>query len=98
MQGQVILVTGSAGDVGSKIVQHLLRRGATVAGTSRKGGQTVQGHPEFLSIAADLASEAGAAAAVRAVVEHFGKIDGMVHTVGGFSFGALHELPEEEWR
>jgi NAD(P)-dependent dehydrogenase (short-subunit alcohol dehydrogenase family) len=98
MQGQVILVTGAAGDVGSKIVQYLLRRGATVAGASRKGGQTVQGHPEFLSVAADLASAAGGATAVRAVVERFGKIDGMVHTVGGFSFSPLHELPEEEWR
>ena len=98
MQGQVILVTGSAGDVGSKIVQYLLRRGATVAGVSRSGAQTVQGYPEFLSVAADLSSAAGAATAVSAVVEHFGKIDGMVHTVGGFSFGALHELPEEEWK
>ena len=98
MEGQVVLVTGSAGDVGSKIVQYLLRRGATVAGASRKGGQTVQGYPEFLSVAADLASAAGGATAVSAVIERFGKIDGVVHTVGGFSFGALHELPEEEWR
>ena len=98
MQGQVILVTGAAGDVGSKIVQYLLRRGASVAGASRKGAQTVQGYPEFLSVAADLASAAGGAAAVRAVVEHFGKIDGLVHTVGGFSFAPLHALPEEEWR
>lgn len=98
MQGQVILVTGAAGDVGSKIVQYLLRRGASVAGASRKGGQTIQGYPEFLSVAADLASAAGGSAVVRAAVEHFGKIDGLVHTVGGFSFAPLHELPEEEWR
>jgi NAD(P)-dependent dehydrogenase (short-subunit alcohol dehydrogenase family) len=98
MQGKVILVTGSAGDVGGNVVRYLLRRGAKVGGASRKGGQTVEGYPEFLSVAADLASAAGAGTAVRAVVEHFGKIDGMVHTVGGFSFGALHELPENEWR
>jgi NAD(P)-dependent dehydrogenase (short-subunit alcohol dehydrogenase family) len=98
MQGKVILVTGSAGDVGSKIAQHLLRRGASVAGASRKGGQTMEGFPQFVSVAADLASAAGAGTAVRTAIERFGRIDGMVHTVGGFSFGALQELPEEEWR
>jgi NAD(P)-dependent dehydrogenase (short-subunit alcohol dehydrogenase family) len=95
---EVILVTGASGGAGSVIVQQLLKRGAKVAGASRHGNQVVQGYPEFLSIAADLASAAGASAAVRAVIEQFSRIDGLVHTVGGFAFGALHELPEEEWR
>jgi len=98
MQGNVILVTGSAGDLGSHVTAHLLKRGARVAGASRKGNQTIESFPDFLSIAADLATAAGGAAAVRATVERFSKIDGLVHTVGGFSFGPLHELPEQEWR
>ena len=95
---EVILVTGSSGGAGAVIAQQLLKRGAKVAGASRNGQQIIQGYPEFLSIAADLASAAGAGTAVRAVLERFSRIDGLVHTVGGFAFGALHELPEQEWR
>jgi NAD(P)-dependent dehydrogenase (short-subunit alcohol dehydrogenase family) len=98
MQGKVVLVTGSAGDVGLQVARHLLSRGASVAGASRKGGQTIPGHPEFLSIAADLATAAGGGTAVRGTIERFGHIDALVHTVGGFAYGALHELQEAEWR
>lgn len=98
MQGQVILVTGSAGEVGSQVCRLLLRRGASVVGASRKGEQTIEGSSQFLSVAADLATAAGGATAVRAAIERFSKIDGLVHTVGGFSYAPLHELPEQEWR
>ena len=95
---QVNLVTGASGGVGRILVQHLLKRGAKVAGASRGGQQVVEGFPQFLSIAADLASADGANIAVGSVLGRFGKIDGLVHTVGGFAYGQLHELPEAEWR
>jgi NAD(P)-dependent dehydrogenase (short-subunit alcohol dehydrogenase family) len=98
MQGQVFLVTGSAGEVGAQVSRHLLNGGASVVGASRKGEQTIPGHPEFVSVAADLATAAGAAGAVRTAMERFQKIDGLVHTVGGFSYGPLHEMPEQEWK
>jgi NAD(P)-dependent dehydrogenase (short-subunit alcohol dehydrogenase family) len=96
--GEAILVTGSNGAAGTAIVQMLLRRGSRVAGASRHGQQTVDGYPDFVSIGGDLATAAGAATAVRATIERFGRIDGLVHTVGGFAYGALHELDEQEWR
>ncbi len=95
---QVVLVSGASGGAGTVIAQTLLRRGAKVAGASRQGQQVIAGFPEFLSIAADLASAEGAETAVRSVIDRFARIDGLVHTVGGFAYGALHELPEREWR
>lgn len=95
---EVVLVSGASGGAGTVIVNTLLKRGAKVAGVSRKGEQVISGFPEFLSIAADLVSPEGAGTAVRAVIERFARIDGLVHTVGGFAYGALHELPEQEWR
>jgi NAD(P)-dependent dehydrogenase (short-subunit alcohol dehydrogenase family) len=95
---EAILVTGSSGAAGAAIVHQLLKRGTRVAGASRHGQQTVDGYPEFVSIAGDMATAAGAATAVRATIERFSRIDGLVHTVGGFAYGALHELEEQEWR
>lgn len=98
MKGKAVLVTGANGGVGSVVVRHLLELGASVAGASRSTSQSNPAHPEYLPVAADLASSAGANESVEAVTGRFSKIDGIVHTVGGFAFGALHEMPEAEWR
>jgi NAD(P)-dependent dehydrogenase (short-subunit alcohol dehydrogenase family) len=98
MKGRVILVTGANGGVGTAVVQQLLEMGASVAGASRSTNQALSSRPEFLPIAADLATFEGAAQSVNAVLEHFSRIDGLVHTVGGFAFGALHEMSEQQWR
>jgi len=98
MKGKTILVTGANGGVGTAVVQHFLELGASVAGVTRSEYKAAPAHPEFFPIAADLASPAGAAKAVNAAIERFSQIDGLVHTVGGFAFGALHEFSEQEWR
>jgi 3-oxoacyl-[acyl-carrier protein] reductase len=98
MKGKVILVTGANGALGSAVVQHLLELGATVAGTARNANQFLPANPNFSPIFADLASSAGASEAVNAVLGRSSKIDGLVHTVGGFAFGGLREMPEQEWR
>ena len=97
MKGKAILVTGATGAVGTAVVRHLLELGASVAGASRTPNQTAHSHPEWISIAADLATSAGATEAVNAVRERFSKLDGLVHTVGGFAFGPLHDLPDQDW-
>jgi NAD(P)-dependent dehydrogenase (short-subunit alcohol dehydrogenase family) len=95
---EVVLVTGASGGVGTVVVQHLLDLGASVAGVSRSANPSLAAHTGFLPVAADLSSSAGASAAVGAALERFSGIDGVVHTVGGFAFGALHEMSEKEWQ
>jgi NAD(P)-dependent dehydrogenase (short-subunit alcohol dehydrogenase family) len=96
MKGKVILVTGASGGLGAVVVQHLLELGASVAGTLR-GTEQGPAHPEFFPVAADLASYSGAAQAISALLTRFSRIDGLVHTVGGFAFSPLHEMSEQEW-
>jgi NAD(P)-dependent dehydrogenase (short-subunit alcohol dehydrogenase family) len=97
VKDKVILVTGAHGALGSVVVQHLLSLGATVAGADRAEAPSAAQAAEFFSVPADLSTSAGAAAAIHAVIEQFSRIDGVVHTVGGFAFGALHELSDQEW-
>jgi len=97
VKDKVILVTGANGALGSVVAQHLLALGATVAGADRTEVASQPPAKEFFSVAADLSSTAGAAEVVRAVVERYSRIDGVVHTVGGFALGPLHELSDQEW-
>lgn len=97
MKGKVILVTGASGGLGAVVVQHLLEQGASVAGTLH-GAERGPAHPEFFAVAADLASSSGATQAISEVLARFSRIDGLVHTVGGFAYGPLHEMSEPEWR
>jgi NAD(P)-dependent dehydrogenase (short-subunit alcohol dehydrogenase family) len=105
LDGRVIAIAGVGGGLGPLVAARLAEGGATVAGTDRS--------PDVLdSVAADLGVPAerwdGRAVdlldeeAVRgwcvALVERFGRVDGLVHLVGGWRGGQpLHEAPLADW-
>jgi NAD(P)-dependent dehydrogenase (short-subunit alcohol dehydrogenase family) len=104
LDGRVIAVAGVGGGLGPLVAARLAEAGATVAGTDRS--------PEVLeSIAADLdiaerwdgrAVDLLDEEAVRGwcagLVERFGRVDGLVHLVGGWRGGEpLHEAPLADW-
>jgi len=101
---RVIAVAGVGGGLGPLVAARLAEAGATVAGTDR--------HPEMLdSIAADLGigerwdgravdllDEEAARGWCAALVERFGRVDGLIHLVGGWRGGEpLHEAPLSDW-
>jgi NAD(P)-dependent dehydrogenase (short-subunit alcohol dehydrogenase family) len=104
LSDRVIAIAGVGGGLGPLMAARLAEAGATVAGTDR--------NPEVLdSLAADLgigerwdgrAVDLLDEAAVRdwcaALVERFGRVDGLVHLVGGWRGGQpLHEAPLSDW-
>ena len=105
LTGKVIVVTGATGALGRAVVETLLAANASVgivggraAGMARlladlQAGERVSGH------AADLTDEAQTAEAVAAVAAHFGGIDGLVATAGGFGGGKpVHETALTDWQ
>ncbi len=83
----------------------LAEAGATVAGTDRDQG-VLDSLPRDLGIpgerwdgrAVDLLDEDAARAWCTGLVERFGRVDGLVHLVGGWRGGQpLHEEPLSDW-
>ena len=87
MQGKVVLVTGANGGLGTYVTQAFLDAGAIIVGTSRKIQQSDFDHPNFSALPAEISTREGAKVLVDQVVERFGKLDVLAHTVGGFAGG-----------
>jgi NAD(P)-dependent dehydrogenase (short-subunit alcohol dehydrogenase family) len=97
LTGKCILVTGATGGLGKAVVRAFVQEGAFVAGTARRwsGEDAMDG---LLQVQADLTTPEGAEAAVRAAIEARGRLDAVVHLVGGFAMdGPLASTKVETW-
>ena len=87
MKDKVVLVTGADGGLGTYVTQAFLNAGAITIGTSRKIRQTSFQHSNFTALPAAIESLKDAQSIVAQVITRFGKLDVLVHTVGGFAGG-----------
>ena len=103
--GRVYAIAGVGGGLGPVVAGRLAEAGATVAGADRE--QTlVDEVGEGLGLAGerwdgravDLLDEAAARRWCAALLERFGRVDGLLHLVGGWRGGRpLHEAPLADW-
>lgn len=87
MNGKIVLVTGANGGLGASVTRAFLDAGASVVGAARKIQASAFENPRFAALEADIASAAGATQLIGQVIERFGKLDVLAHTVGGFAGG-----------
>lgn len=87
MKDQVILVTGANGGLGMAVTRALLAEGAKVAGVSRRISQSDFPDNGFAAIQSDIVSVESANSVVDQVLSRFGRLDALVHLVGGFAGG-----------
>jgi len=87
MQGTTILITGAKGGLGTHVTNAFLHSGATVAGVSRSIKQGDFPQPGFNAFPAELTESKAAAGLASAVKARLGKIDVLVHLMGGFAGG-----------
>lgn len=105
LDDRVIAIAGVTGGLGPIVAERLGDAGATVAGAGRD--QTaLDALAEDLDLppegwdgrAVDLLDEDAARDWCAALVERFGRVDGLVHLVGGWRGGQpLHEAPLADW-
>ena len=98
MTGKVVLITGAKGGLGTSVTDAFLRLGATVVGVSRSIKQSDFPSSAFKAVEADLSSRAAAIQLANSQVSQFGRIDVLVHIVGGFAGGtSVADTDEKTW-
>ena len=99
LKDKIALVTGANGGLGTSVTQTLLDAGAQVIGTSRKIEQSEFKGTAFTALPAEIATADGAKTMVAAVLAKFGRIDIVVHTVGGFAGGpSVADTDDATWQ
>jgi NAD(P)-dependent dehydrogenase (short-subunit alcohol dehydrogenase family) len=105
LEGRVIAIAGVGGGLGPLVAAELAGAGATVAGTDRNqalldslGGELGIPAERWDGRAVDMLDEDAVAAWCAGLVARFGRVDGLVHLVGGWRGGQpLHEEPLADW-
>jgi NAD(P)-dependent dehydrogenase (short-subunit alcohol dehydrogenase family) len=105
LDGRVIAIAGAAGGLGPVVAGRLGEDGAVIAGTDRDQ-ERLDAVPAALGLAedrwdgqvVDLLDEEAARRWCGSLVDRFGRVDALLHLVGGWRGGKpLHEAPLEDW-
>ena len=105
LSGRTIVIAGIAGGLGPVVAGRLAKAGATVAGTDVSQEKVEEvgaslGLPEerWDGRAVDLLDEEATRGWCASLLERFGRVDGVLHLVGGWRGGQpLHEEPLADW-
>jgi NAD(P)-dependent dehydrogenase (short-subunit alcohol dehydrogenase family) len=87
LEGKVALITGANGGLGQAVTRAFLEAGANVIGVARSIQDSEFPHPAFAAMRAEITSGEAARAVADAVAARFGRIDVLVHLIGGFAGG-----------
>ncbi len=104
MEGKVAIVTGGAGGIGSAVCRAFARAGVGVAVADmdgdRAGGTVAEvssGDGKAIAVEVEVTSESSVVAAVQRTVDHFGRVDFLVHCAGNNIRAPVLELAAEDW-
>jgi NAD(P)-dependent dehydrogenase (short-subunit alcohol dehydrogenase family) len=94
LENRVALVTGASGNLGKAVAKALFEAGARLALVDRSIEKLTRAFSDLpderrlLVGGAEMTSDPSVSGMVQTVVDHFGSIDILVNTVGGYSAGA----------
>ncbi len=104
LEDRVFAIAGVGGGLGPLVAERLARAGAVVAGTDRnletleRIGASLPDAERWDGRTVDLLDEEATREWCAALLERFGRVDGLMHLVGGWRGGTpLHEAPLADW-
>ena len=103
--GQVVIVTGAAGNLGGAVAHAFRTAGARLVLVDRAPDRLPRLFPDladsadhYLAASVDLLDEGAVQAMVDEALRRFGRIDVLVNAAGGFRGGTpCHETPPDAW-
>jgi 3-oxoacyl-[acyl-carrier protein] reductase len=105
LEGRVVVVTGSSRGIGAEVAVKAASEGATVAVHFHTGAEAAErtlarvreAGGDGATFEADLEDGDEAEGLVRAAIDRFGRVDGLVNNAGRTQVGGLLELDPAEW-
>jgi NAD(P)-dependent dehydrogenase (short-subunit alcohol dehydrogenase family) len=97
MKEKVVFIPGAKGGLGS-FIRRFLETGTTVVGASRSISQQDFPGPNFTAMDVDFTKAAAVNDAIQSVITRFGRLDVLVHLLGGFAGGqTVAETDDATW-
>jgi NAD(P)-dependent dehydrogenase (short-subunit alcohol dehydrogenase family) len=98
MNDRVVFITGANGGLGTSVTNAFLRQGARVIGASLHIQAADFPQPNFEAMALDFNKLDEIKRSVAKIVDRYGRLDVLVHLLGGFAGGSsVAETSEEMW-
>jgi len=98
MKDKVVFITGASGGLGSSVTRTFLEQGARVIGASLRITAADFPQPNFEAMAIDFNQLDEIKRGVAKIVERYGRLDVLVHLLGGFAGGpSIAETTDAMW-
>jgi NAD(P)-dependent dehydrogenase (short-subunit alcohol dehydrogenase family) len=98
MKDKVVFITGANGGLGTSVTNGFLRQGARVIGASLHIKAADFPQPNFEAMTLDFSKLDEIKRGVARIVEHYGRLDVLVHLLGGFASGpSVAETSDAMW-
>ena len=99
MKDKVVFITGANGGLGSSVTRTFLQQGAHVIGGSLRITAADFPQPNFEAMTIDFNKLDEIKRGVAKIVEHYGRLDVLVHVLGGFAGGpSVAETTDAMWQ
>ena len=98
MKDKVVFITGANGGLGTSVTNAFLRQGSRVIGASLRIKAADFPQPNFEAMTLDFSKPDQIKHGVAKIVERYGRLDVLVHVLGGFAGGSsVAETTDEMW-
>ncbi len=98
MSDKIVLITGAKGGLGTAVTETFLDAGAIVIGASRSIEDSDFPRPNFRALPVDFTKPQSVEPAIRSIIERHGRLDMLIHILGGFAGGqSIDQTSDETW-
>lgn len=99
MSERIVFITGANGALGTLVTQSFLQLGDKVIGASLRMNSDAFPSPNFHAMSVDFTNEQQVRGAIAKIIAEFGRLDVLVHVLGGFAGGqSIAATDDATWK